>query len=76
YEIYPINYVAYDKINGCRRYDNHYTPQQEEEVVVYIEKQLARVDIPALTAEEKELMLNRMYSMYANPLINKLKAEE
>ncbi|MDE5573529.1 MAG: 1-acyl-sn-glycerol-3-phosphate acyltransferase [Muribaculaceae bacterium] len=76
YEIYPINYVAYDKINGCHRFDNHYTNQQEEEVVNYIGKQLARVDIPDLTAEEKELMLNRMYSMYANPLINKLKAKE
>ncbi|MDE5858120.1 MAG: hypothetical protein K2H32_07170 [Muribaculaceae bacterium] len=68
--------MAYDKINGCHRFDNHYTNQQEEEVVNYIGKQLARVDIPDLTAEEKELMLNRMYSMYANPLINKLKAEE
>ena len=76
YQIYPINYVAYDKINGCRRFGDRYTPQQEESVNSYIEKQLARVDIPDITPEEMDLMRERMYCMYSNPLINKLKAED
>lgn len=76
YEIYPINYVAYDKINGCRRFDDRYTPDEESAVNSYIEKQLARVDIPDLTTDEMAMMRDRMYCMYSNPLINKLKAED
>ncbi len=76
YKIYPVNYIAYDEIEGVSRFKSYYTEEQAAEVSSYIETQLNRVsDIPNLSEEDRAYMREMMLAMYANPLRNKLTAE-
>lgn len=74
YEIFPINYVAFDLLHNTTRFSRHYTDEDKIKVEDYIEAQLDKVDVPDLTAEERGYMREMMLLMYANPLKNKLKA--
>lgn len=74
YEIFPINYVAYDLLNNTQRFAAKYTEAEKEKFVEYIESQLAKVDLTDLTEEERDYMRNMMLVMYSNPLTNKLRA--
>lgn len=76
YRIYPINYIAHDVIYGDKRFTDRYTEADIENVNKYVSEQLAKVDLPDITEEEREFMYKTFMSMYANPLTNKLKAEQ
>lgn len=73
YEIFDINYIAYDLLHAGTRFEAHYTPERKAEVSDYFNTQLDKVDLPAITPDERDFMLNKMYVMYANPLKNKLR---
>lgn len=72
YKIYPINYVAYDKLHNTTEFAGNYTSEQRLQVEEYFAAQLTKVDLPDITPEEQEYMLGMMWAMYANPLRNKL----
>ena len=74
YEIFEINYVAYDLLHNDERFQRKYTPEKKEEVISYFNRQLDKVDLPEITPEEREYMWQMMLTMYANPLKNKLRA--
>lgn len=76
YRIYPINYICYDRLNGTDRFAGMYSQKEVEEVDKYFEGQLAKVRLQDVTADDRQYMLQMMVTMYANPLINKLAAEE
>lgn len=76
YRIYPINYIAYDIVHGSHRYEEMYTEEDVAKVKEYAERQLARIEEPDITAEECGFMYHTFMTMYANPLINKLKQEQ
>lgn len=73
YEIFPINYIAYDMLHDTTRFAEKYTEGEKAETIKYFESQLAKVDIE-VSEEERKYMLEMMLVMYANPLKNKLKA--
>lgn len=73
YEIFDINYVAYDLLEGGERFRRKYTDDQKREFEDYLEAQLAKVDLPDITVEEHEFLLKMMLTMYSNPLKNKLR---
>ena len=73
YEIFPINYVAYDMLNHTRRFAGKYTESERLETINYFNKQLSKVDLTDVTEDEHEFMMQMMLTMYANPLKNKLK---
>ena len=73
YEIFPINYVAFDMLNNTRRFAGKYTESERAETISYFNKQLSKVDLADVTEEEHEFMMQMMLTMYANPLKNKLK---
>lgn len=73
YEIFPINYVAYDLLHRTERFSGKYSPEQKQEVVDYFNAQLNKVDISDVSDEEHEFMMEMMLVMYANPLKNKLR---
>lgn len=73
YEIFPINYIAFDMLHRTSRFRSKYTDSQLEEIQNYFNKQLDKVDVPDVTVEERDFMLEMMLVMYANPLKNKLK---
>ena len=77
YKIYPVNYIAYDEIEGGSRFKSYYTEEQAAEVNAYIEGQLDKVtDIPNISEDDRAYMREMMLTMYANPLRNKLTAEQ
>lgn len=74
YEIFPINYIAYDRLNNSARFIAKYTEEEAAKFADYINAQIAKIDLPDLTKEELDYLHTLMLTMYANPLINKLKA--
>lgn len=73
YEIFVINYVAYDMLNGGNRFARKYTDAERDAVENYMNSQLDKIDLPDITTEEREYLRTMMLTMYANPLKNKLK---
>ena len=73
YEIFDINYIAYDLLHKSDRFAANYTVARKNEVCDYFNSQLDKVDLQDISVEEREFMLNTMYVMYANPLKNKLR---
>lgn len=76
YRIYPINYIAYDLLNDCHQFSDHYTQQQIDEVEAYWDKQTKLIDVPDITTDEKQFIRNMFATMYANPLKNQLAATQ
>jgi len=74
YHIFPCNYIAYDKVECTARFASCYTADDERDFNDYIDRQLNRVDVPDVTAEEREYMRGMILTMYANPLKNQLAA--
>ena len=75
YKIDPINYIAYDRVNNTSLFSDEYTAEDVCNFDSYLETQLGKVDLPDITAEEKEYMRSLIMTMYANPLRNKLVAK-
>lgn len=73
YEIFDINYVAYDMLHQGNRFSSKYSEETRRGVEDYFNSQLDKVDLPYVSTEERAFMLTRMLEMYANPLRNKLR---
>ena len=73
YEIFPVNYIAYDMLHGTTRFGGKYSELERKETEEYFENQLNKVDVENVSVEERKFMLDMMLTMYANPLKNKLK---
>lgn len=74
YEIFDINYVAFDLLHETNRFGRKYTSDKKQDVVNYFNNQLDKVDVPDVTTEEREYMWQMLLTMYANPLRNKLRS--
>lgn len=72
YEIYPLNYVAYDMLHGNERFAAKYTARQKADFNQYIASQLEKIGLDNITVEEHQYMVELMLTMYSNPLKNKL----
>ena len=72
YRIYPNNYIALDKLNGNQEYATHYTQEDKIRFENYLAGQLAKIDLPN---KDDEYLMERMLTMYANPLRNWLKVK-
>ena len=70
YQIFPVNYIAYDLNTGNNEFAAHYTAQEKEDFLSYIDKQLKKVRI---SDPDLPFLKEKMLEMYANPLKNKLK---
>lgn len=74
YEIFPINYVAYDTLHETTRFAHKYSEEEKSQCLDYFERQLAKIDVEDVSEEEHSFMKEMILIMYANPLKNKLKA--
>lgn len=71
YRLYPGNYVAYDWLNGESRMADRYTPEEKAKFEAYVQKKLDLIDLP----DKDEVFLRKcILTMYANPVVNHLKA--
>lgn len=73
YEIFPVNYIAYDLLHSTTRFARKYTEDQKNSIEEYFSGQLAKVDLENITDEERDFMMQMILTMYANPLKNKLR---
>lgn len=70
YELYPNNYVAYDLLEGTRRFaGSNYTADEERHFMDYVNGQLAKIDLPD---RDESFLRQKLLLMYANPLKNYL----
>lgn len=76
YKFYPINYIAYDKLEGDKRFADQYDDADIEAFDKYVHGQLEKVEVENPTDEEKAFMYSTLLAMYANPVRNYLKAKE
>ncbi|MCD8166320.1 MAG: 1-acyl-sn-glycerol-3-phosphate acyltransferase [Bacteroides sp.] len=73
YRIYPGNYIAYDKLHSGNRFADQYDQAEKERFETYISGQLEKIDLPE---KDTPFLEQKLLEMYANPLINFLKATE
>lgn len=74
YRIYPINYIAYEAVSGSTEFADKYTAAEKEQVYGYWNKQLDKLTDDHFSVDDRCFMLRKMQEMYANPLINQIKA--
>jgi hypothetical protein len=73
YRIYPCNRIALDMLRGDNAQAREYTPKQKQEFQNYLDGQLAKIEIPN---PDWDYLRERILTMYANPLINYLNANQ
>ena len=73
YVLYPLNYVAYDELEGTDS-SEHYTAEERAEALRYIEARLQLVQLPEGLEPDKAFLRHCILTMYANPLRNQQKA--
>ena len=69
YRMYPNNYVAYDLLSEDNACSGHYTEEDKQRFIAYLNQQLERIDIPG---KDVPFLRGKLLSMYANPLKNYL----
>lgn len=74
YHFYPINYIAFDWLEGSSRFAGHYTDRDVDGFENYVAQQLAKVNVDDVTEDEAVFMRRTLLSMYANPVRNQLAA--
>lgn len=67
YRFYPNNYIAYDLLNGTRRFPDHYGLKDKKAFEEYLQKQLDKIVIPN---KDENFLRKKILEMYANPLKN------
>ncbi len=73
YRIYANNRIALDLLEGSHAMADTYSQEQKQRFEQYIEQQLGKIDLPNA---DIPFLRERMLTMYANPLRNKLKLEK
>lgn len=71
YELFANNYVALDLLNNNSEQSSHYTHEEKAHFVEYLQQRIALIDLPN---KDEAFLRERLLTMYANPLINHLKA--
>lgn len=72
YCLFPCNYIAFDELEGTKKYAQHYTEADKKRFEDYLKGQLEKVKI---ANPDEKFLRERMLTMYANPLRNYLKAK-
>lgn len=76
YTLYPINYIAWDRLSGTRVHSDKYSAEDERIAEEYISKQLSSIIMPEGYETDIPFLTERLLEMYANPAINHSKALE
>ena len=71
YRLYPCNYAALDMLRGDSAFSGKYTAEEKAAFEKYLAGQLAKIDIPS---KDEPYLMERMLTMYANPVVNYLNA--
>jgi hypothetical protein len=67
YKLNPVNYIAYDLLNQTNVFENNYSKTEKEQFISYMNSKISGLK------GETEVLNHLFISLYANPVINKLK---
>ena len=73
YKFWPINYYFFELLTGDTRFADKYTAEDKAKLDAYLQGQIEKVDLPE---RDDEFCRTKILEMYANPVINNLKAVE
>ena len=73
YKFWPINYYFYELLTGDTRFAGNVTADDKAKLDAYLQGQVAKVDLPD---RDDAFCRTKILEMYANPVINYLKAIE
>ena len=71
YKFWPINYYFYELLTGDTRFAGNVTADDKAKLDAYLQGQVAKVDLPD---RDDAFCRTKILEMYANPVINYLKA--
>lgn len=72
YESFANNYVALDLLHNSTEFAAHYTDEEKQKFETYLQQRISLIDLPN---KDEAFLRERILTMYANPLINHLKAK-
>ena len=73
YELFPCNYIALDELNGDASNASHYTEADKQRFEKYLAGQVAKIQLPN---KDEAFLRERILTMYANPVRNKVNSDE
>lgn len=73
YEIFPVNYIAYDILKDTTEFSIRYTAEEKNNFINYLNKQVAKIKIDN---KDVNFLKSKIVEMYANILINHLSAQD
>ena len=73
YKFWPINYYFYEQLTGDARFADKYTAEDKAKLDAYMQGQIEKIDLPE---RDNDFCRTKILEMYANPVINYLKAVE
>ena len=71
YQLFANNYVALDELEGTQTYADKYSTEEKTRFDAYVERQIAKIEIPN---KDEAYLRERIVEMYAYPAKNYLKA--
>lgn len=72
YRFWAINYYFYELLTGDTRFADKYNIEEKTKLDDYLTKQIEKIDLPN---KDVEFLRKKILEMYANPVINYLKAQ-
>ena len=73
YRFWAINYYYYELLTGDVRFADKYTAEEKANLDAYLASRIEKVDLPN---KDVDFLREKILQMYANPVINYLKATE
>ncbi len=73
YKFWPINYYFYELLTGDARFADRHTAEERAKLDAYLQGQIEKVD---LSNRDDAFCRTKILEIYANPVINYLKATE
>ena len=73
YRLFPGNYIALDLLNGTSAHADKYNEEEKKTFETYLQ---SRIDLVKIEHKDEAFLRERILTMYANPVINKLLAQK
>lgn len=70
YKLYPINYIAWDRLESSKAHNAFYTKDDQRVVEEYIQRQISRIEMPENIVLDQAYIEHCLLEMYANPARN------
>lgn len=70
YKLWPSNFLAYDLLNKSDEFKDNYNKETKEIFDKHLHKALSEIEF---SKNEEDIVRNLFLSIYANPVVNKLK---